>query len=114
GPTLSLHDALPIFPTLRDGTRIASEPLAGLTEDDLVRRMVGRDLDELYPKQEVRPGEVALSVRRLTREGVFTDVSFEVRRGEIVGLAGLVGAGRTEVARAVFGVDRWDAGEVEV
>jgi rhamnose transport system ATP-binding protein len=53
-------------------------------------------------------------VRRLTREGVFTDVSFEVRRGEIVGLAGLVGAGRTEVARAVFGIDRWDAGEVEV
>ncbi|MGW3461378.1 sugar ABC transporter ATP-binding protein [Streptomyces olivaceoviridis] len=100
--------------TLRDGAWIASEPLAGMTEDDLVRRMVGRDLAELYPKQQVQVGDVALSVRRLTREGVFTDVSFEVRRGEIVGLAGLVGAGRTEVARAVFGVDRWDAGEVEV
>src|SRR4051812_48293648 len=100
--------------TLRDGAWIASEPIDGMTEDDLVRRMVGRDLDELYPKQDVRPGEVALSVRRLTREGVFTDVSFEVRHGEIVGLAGLVGAGRTEVARAVFGIDRWDAGEVEV
>ncbi|MFE7709960.1 sugar ABC transporter ATP-binding protein [Streptomyces sp. NPDC057486] len=100
--------------TLRDGTWISSEPLAGLTEDDLVRRMVGRDLDELYPKQETETGEAALTVRRLTREGVFTDVSFEVRRGEIVGLAGLVGAGRSEVARAVFGVDRWDGGEVEV
>ncbi|MEV0494824.1 sugar ABC transporter ATP-binding protein [Streptomyces atratus] len=100
--------------TLRDGAWIASEPLAGLTEDDLVRRMVGRDLDELYPKQETETGEAALTVRRLTREGVFTDVSFEVRRGEIVGLAGLVGAGRSEVARAVFGVDRWDGGEVEV
>jgi len=100
--------------TLRDGALIASEPVAGLTEDDLVRRMVGRDLDELYPKQEAAIGDVALSVRRLTREGVFTDVSFEVRRGEIVGLAGLVGAGRSEVARAVFGVDRWDAGEVEI
>ncbi|MFC9678597.1 sugar ABC transporter ATP-binding protein [Streptomyces sp. NPDC056948] len=100
--------------TLRDGAWIASEPLDGMTEDDLVRRMVGRDLDELYPKQDVTPGEVALSVRRLTREGVFTDVSFEVRHGEIVGLAGLVGAGRTEVARAVFGIDRWDAGEVSV
>ncbi|MEV0323274.1 sugar ABC transporter ATP-binding protein [Streptomyces sp. NPDC050658] len=100
--------------TLRDGALIASEPLDGLTEDDLVRRMVGRDLDELYPKQEARVGEVALSVRRLTREGVFTDVSFDVRRGEIVGLAGLVGAGRSEVARAVFGVDRWDAGSVQV
>ncbi len=100
--------------TLRDGAWIASEPLDGMTEDDLVRRMVGRDLAELYPKQDVTPGEVALSVRRLTREGVFTDVSFDVRRGEIVGLAGLVGAGRTEVARAVFGIDRRDAGEVEV
>ncbi|GHH72024.1 hypothetical protein GCM10018793_08390 [Streptomyces sulfonofaciens] len=86
----------------------------GLTEDDLVRRMVGRDLDELYPKQDTPIGEVALDVRQLTREGVFTDVSFTVRHGEIVGLAGLVGAGRSEVARAVFGVDRWDAGSVHV
>ncbi|WP_326696004.1 sugar ABC transporter ATP-binding protein [Streptomyces sp. NBC_01754] len=100
--------------TLRDGAWISSEPLDGLTEDDLVRRMVGRDLDELYPKQTTEIGDVALTVRRLTREGVFTDVSFEVRRGEIVGLAGLVGAGRSEVARAVFGVDRFDGGEVEV
>ena len=100
--------------TLRDGAWIASEPVDGLTEDDLVRRMVGRDLDELYPKQDAEAGEVALSVQRLTREGVFTDISFDVRRGEIVGLAGLVGAGRSEVARAVFGVDRWDAGAVEV
>ncbi|MGD6748923.1 sugar ABC transporter ATP-binding protein [Streptomyces sp. BH105] len=100
--------------TLRDGAWVASEPVDGLTEDDLVRRMVGRDLDELYPKQDTELGEVALKVSRLTREGVFTDVSFEVRRGEIVGLAGLVGAGRSEVARAVFGVDRFDGGEVEV
>ncbi|MEU5366499.1 sugar ABC transporter ATP-binding protein [Streptomyces sp. NPDC005925] len=100
--------------TLRDGARIAGEPLDGMTEDDLVRRMVGRDLAELYPERAVTPGGVALSVRRLTREGVFTDVSFDVRRGEIVGLAGLVGAGRTEVARAVFGIDRHDAGEVTV
>ncbi|MFF0484913.1 sugar ABC transporter ATP-binding protein [Streptomyces sp. NPDC004435] len=100
--------------TLRDGAWIASEPLEGLGEDDLVRRMVGRDLDELYPKQKTRIGEVALSVQRLTREGVFTDVSFDVRRGEIVGLAGLVGAGRSEVARAVFGIDRFDGGKIEV
>ncbi|MFJ2921434.1 sugar ABC transporter ATP-binding protein [Streptomyces sp. NPDC087307] len=100
--------------TLRDGRLIASEPLAGLTADALVRRMVGRDLDDLYPKQDATVGEVALSVRRLTREGAFRDVSFEVRRGEIVALAGLVGAGRTEVAQAVFGVDRADAGEVRV
>ncbi|MDX3849992.1 sugar ABC transporter ATP-binding protein [Streptomyces sp. AK02-01A] len=99
---------------LRDGRLISSRPLAGLTEDDLVRGMVGRDLGELYPKQNAAVGETALSVRRLTREGVFRDVSFDVRRGEIVALAGLVGAGRSEVAQALFGVDRADAGEVEV
>ncbi|WP_149563611.1 sugar ABC transporter ATP-binding protein [Streptomyces cacaoi] len=100
--------------TLRDGQLVATEPLDGLTEDDLVRRMVGRDLDELYPKQSTQPGEPALTVRRLTREGVFHDVSFEVRSGEIVALAGLVGAGRSEVAQAVFGIDRPDAGEIRV
>jgi rhamnose transport system ATP-binding protein len=100
--------------TLRDGAWVASEPVAGLTESDLVERMVGRTLDELYPKQQTKVGAVALEVSRLTREGVFTDVSFSVRSGEIVGLAGLVGAGRSEVARAVFGVDRWDAGSVTV
>ncbi|MEV4286958.1 sugar ABC transporter ATP-binding protein [Nonomuraea bangladeshensis] len=100
--------------TLRDGALVATDPIGDLTPDDLVRRMVGRELESLFPKQDTTPGEVALSVRRLTREGVFTDVSFEVRRGEIVALAGLVGAGRSEVARAVFGIDRWDAGSVEV
>ncbi|MCK2221143.1 sugar ABC transporter ATP-binding protein [Actinomadura sp. ATCC 31491] len=100
--------------TLRDGALVASDPIAGLTPDDLVRRMVGRELAALFPKQDSTAGEVALRVRRLTREGVFTDVSFEVRHGEIVALAGLVGAGRSEVARAVFGIDRWDAGGVEV
>ncbi|GAA3241662.1 sugar ABC transporter ATP-binding protein [Nonomuraea helvata] len=99
---------------LRDGTYVASDLIADITPDDLVRRMVGRELDALFPKQETSRGEVALKVDRLTREGVFTDVSFEVRRGEIVALAGLVGAGRSEVARAVFGIDRWDAGSVEV
>ncbi|MEO3860201.1 sugar ABC transporter ATP-binding protein [Acrocarpospora sp. B8E8] len=100
--------------TLRDGGYVAGDLIADITPDDLVRRMVGRDLDALFPKQNAVPGEVALQVRRLTREGVFTDISFEVRRGEIVALAGLVGAGRSEVARAVFGIDRWDAGSVEI
>ncbi|TDE41541.1 sugar ABC transporter ATP-binding protein [Nonomuraea mesophila] len=100
--------------TLRDGAWIASEPVEGLTHDDLIRRMVGREVATLFPKEEAAVGEVALKVERLTREGVFTDVSFDVRRGEIVALAGLVGAGRSEVARAVFGIDRWDAGSVTV
>jgi rhamnose transport system ATP-binding protein len=109
-----IFDLCDTVTTLRDGTWIASEPVAGMTDDDLVRRMVGRELGALYPKQEAEIGEVALEVGRLTREGAFTDVSFQVRRGEIVALAGLVGAGRTEVARAVFGIDRWDAGTVSV
>ncbi|WP_432108561.1 sugar ABC transporter ATP-binding protein [Streptomyces sp. AA1529] len=100
--------------TLRDGEPVATEPLADLTEDALVRRMVGRDLGHLRPERQARSGEVALAVRGLSRAGVFRDVSFEVREGEIVALAGLVGAGRSEVAQAVFGVDRPDAGEVRV
>ena len=74
--------------------------------DELVRRMVGRELGQLFPKLEAEIGEPVLQVQRLTREGVFIDVSFEVRRGEIVALAGLVGAGRSEVARAIFGIDK--------
>jgi rhamnose transport system ATP-binding protein len=99
---------------LRDGQHVWTGPLAGETPDGLVRRMVGRELSALFPKQDTEPGEVLLSVRRLTREGVFTDVSFDVRAGEIVGLSGLVGAGRSEVARAIFGIDGVDAGEVTV
>jgi rhamnose transport system ATP-binding protein len=76
--------------------------------------MVGRQLESLFPKEEASIGDVALEVRGLTRRGVFSDVSFQVRRGEIVGLAGLVGAGRTEIARVLFGIDRADAGEVLV
>ena len=100
--------------TLRDGQLIDSEPVAGLSAEDLVRRMVGRDLRTLYPKSPAAIGDVRLRVDRLTREGVFTDVSFEVRSGEIVALAGLIGAGRSEVARAIFGIDRWDAGTVQL
>ena len=99
---------------MRDGTWVSSGPIAGYDTDLVVRQMVGRELGELYPRGEANLGDVALSVRGLTQPGVFRDVSFEVRRGEIVGLAGLVGAGRSEVARAVFGVDPRAGGEVRV
>jgi rhamnose transport system ATP-binding protein len=99
---------------LRDGEVTHDGPTAELTTDELVRRMVGRELGQLFPKQDVEAGAPLLRVERLTREGVFLDVSFEVRRGEIVALAGLVGAGRSEVARAIFGIDTPDAGHVEV
>ncbi|WP_211516999.1 sugar ABC transporter ATP-binding protein [Geodermatophilus africanus] len=99
---------------MRDGQWVATDDAADLTVDQVVRLMVGRDVSSLFPKQDVEPGEVVLSVRGLTRRGVFSDVSFDVRAGEIVALAGLVGAGRSEVVRAVFGVDAYDEGSVEV
>jgi rhamnose transport system ATP-binding protein len=80
----------------------------------MVKRMVGRELGALFPKQDAAIGEPVLKVHRLTREGVFFDISFDVRAGEIVALAGLVGAGRSEVARAIFGIDKPDVGHVEV
>ncbi len=98
---------------LRDGQLVLSRELNGLTADDLVRAMVGRDIVAREPEQQA-VGDVVLLVERLTREGFFTDVSFEVRAGEIVALAGLVGSGRSEVACSIFGIDRYDAGSVKV
>ncbi|WP_345376541.1 sugar ABC transporter ATP-binding protein [Frondihabitans cladoniiphilus] len=97
---------------MRDGAYIATHDADSITVDELVHEMVGRDISALFPKEEAEIGDVVLSVEGLSRAGVFSDISFEVRAGEIVGLAGLVGAGRTEVARAVFGVDRYDTGSV--
>ena len=100
---------------MRDGRHVLTSPLAGLVAADLVRAMVGRELAERPPEAGgATPGEPLLAVERLTREGIFTDISFTVRAGEIVALAGLVGSGRSEVARAVFGIDRYDAGSVTV
>jgi rhamnose transport system ATP-binding protein len=99
---------------MRDGRQVLSRELAGLTADDLVRAMVGRQLADHTAGAHGTPGQQVLRVERLTREGVFTDISFDVREGEIVALAGLVGSGRSEVARAVFGIDRYDAGSVTV
>ncbi|MEA2247941.1 MAG: rhamnose transport system ATP-binding protein [Solirubrobacteraceae bacterium] len=99
---------------MRDGAVVHDARIADMTPDEMVRRMVGRDLSALFPKQDAAIGEPVLKVHRLTREGVFFDISFEVRAGEIVALAGLVGAGRSEVARAIFGIDKADAGHVDM
>ncbi|MGV9310070.1 MULTISPECIES: sugar ABC transporter ATP-binding protein [unclassified Nonomuraea] len=98
---------------LRDGRSVAEVP-ADTPQDELVRLMVGRPIDQQYPREAEPPGRPLLKVEGLTRRGAFEDVSFEVRAGEVVGLAGLVGAGRTELARAIFGADRYDEGEVTV
>jgi rhamnose transport system ATP-binding protein len=97
---------------MRDGAYISTDAITDVTEDEIVRRMVGRDVTELFPKQAAEIGDVVLDVKNLTSPGVFTDVSFTVRSGEIVGLAGLVGAGRSEIARAIFGVDPYTTGSV--
>jgi rhamnose transport system ATP-binding protein len=97
---------------MRDGSWVLTSRAADLSSDDLVRAMVGRDLVERESLAASKIGEPVLQVDHLTREGFFVDISFEVRAGEIVALAGLVGAGRSEVACSVFGIDRYDAGTV--
>ena len=95
---------------LRDGALVGTTARADVTPDAVVRMMVGRELGKDYPERATSPGEPILRVEGLTREPRFRKVSFELRAGEILGVAGLVGAGRTEVARAIFGIDRLQSG----
>ena len=97
---------------LRDGKAIATTAVQEATEDKLIQWMVGRELERIFPTRSNSPGEEMLSVSDLTKKGVIQDVSFSVRRGEIVGLSGLVGAGRTAVANAIFGAMKIDRGEI--
>jgi rhamnose transport system ATP-binding protein len=97
---------------MRDGHYIGTHETGDVTVADIVREMVGRDIEALFPKQDAVIGDVVLDVSGLGRAGVFSDVDLVVRSGEIVGLSGLVGAGRTEIARAIFGIDRYDTGTV--
>ena len=99
---------------MRDGAHVITAPTSTFTSDDIIRHMVGRELTALFPKGDAEIGEVILDVRHLTREGAFRDVSFQLRRGEILGFSGLIGAGRTEVARVLFGIDRADVGEIRI
>ena len=98
----------------RDGRYIATHRAKDINRDILIKEMVGRDLDAMFPKEIVPIGDVALSVKNLALEGVFHDVSFDLRKGEILGLAGLVGAGRTNVAETIFGVTPATSGEIFV
>ncbi|MGZ2482459.1 ribose transport system ATP-binding protein [Rhizobium pisi] len=99
---------------LRDGTVIHNGPSNGLTTDDLIRSMVGREVGDVFPKRTPRIGEEALSARGISTSALLKDVSIHVRKGEIVGLFGLAGAGRTELLRAIYGADPRDAGEVSI
>ncbi|MCA9885550.1 MAG: sugar ABC transporter ATP-binding protein [Anaerolineae bacterium] len=97
---------------LRDGQYVDTKPVADVTEQSLITMMVGRTIDNLFPKQEPNIGDVVLEVRNLVREPHTRDVSFKVRSGEIVGMAGLVGSGRSETAQVIFGVYPAQSGEV--
>jgi len=97
---------------MRDGEYIATSKISDTNVDEIVRRMVGRDVTTLFPKEEAVIGDDVLVVSGLNEAGVFHDVSFTVKAGEIVALAGLVGAGRSEIARAIFGVDPYSSGSV--
>ena len=108
---LEIGDRLTV---LRDGKSIKSLPVKGLTVDDMVELMVGRDVSEQFPRIPCTPGGAVLEVRGLTRAGVLHEVSFEARAGEIVCFYGLMGAGRTELMRAIFGADKYDGGQVLV
>ncbi len=99
---------------LRDGHYVGTQDLHEITEDDLIQMMVGRTLDDLFPKEDAKITDVVLKVDNLEKEGLFHNISFELHRGEILGLAGLVGARRTEVARAIFGVEPADGGTIQI
>ncbi len=105
----TIADDVSIF---RDGRYIATHPAKDLTRDQVIQMMVGREITQMFPKETVPIGEVVLSVKNLGLDGVFQDVSFDLRKGEILGLAGLVGSGRTNVAETIFGVTPATAGEI--
>ncbi len=102
------------FSVFRDGKYIGTHASTDVTRDDIIRMMVGREITQMFPKEEVPIGDVVLSVKNLTLNGVFHDVSFDVRAGEILGVAGLVGSGRSNVAETVFGVTPASSGTVEI
>jgi inositol transport system ATP-binding protein len=104
-----IADDITVF---RDGTVVESHPASEMTMDQVISLMVGRKMDNVYPKEILQIGEKLLEVKDLYSEGVFKNINFNARKGEIVGFAGLVGAGRTEVMRALFGLDHYNSGEV--
>ena len=99
---------------LRGGVRVCTEPASQLDVPRMIEHMLGRPADELFPPRNERIGEPLLRVRDLHREGAFSDISFDVRAGEVVGFSGLIGAGRSEVMRALYGAEPADGGTVEI
>jgi rhamnose transport system ATP-binding protein len=99
---------------MRDGATVGSDEIKNVSEAQIIKMMVGREVSELFPKQPPKLGDVVLKVENLASSGQFAGINFEVRKGEIFGLAGLVGSGRSEIVRAIFGVDQYDTGSVSL
>ena len=97
---------------LRDGQFIATKNTADLDKNSLIALMVGREIEELFTTKSLAKDEIVLKVKNLHKKGKFSDINFEVHAGEVLGIAGLMGAGRTEIARAIFGLDSFDSGEI--
>jgi inositol transport system ATP-binding protein len=106
-----IADEVSVF---RDGRFVGEHSAANVTRDDIIRMMVGRDITQMFPKLTVPIGDVVLSVKNLTLEGRFRDISFDLRKGEILGLAGLVGSGRSNVAETIFGVTPATSGTIAI
>ncbi|MBP1886249.1 sugar ABC transporter ATP-binding protein [Sinorhizobium mexicanum] len=102
------------FSVFRDGKYIGTHASSNVTRDDIIRMMVGREITQMFPKEEVPIGDVVLSVKNLTLDEVFREVSFDVRAGEILGVAGLVGSGRSNVAETLFGVTPASSGMIAI
>jgi rhamnose transport system ATP-binding protein len=105
----SVCDAYTVF---RDGRYIDSGRISNSSIDEIVKMMVGRSLDKMFPKKKAVITDTILEIKNLSRSGIFKDISFSLKKGEILGFFGLVGAGRTEVMRVLFGIDRKDSGEI--
>jgi len=103
-----------IITVLKDGKKIDTMPVCKVTENDLVTKMVGREIKDMYSIEHSKSGDVVLEVKNLTKKGIFEDISFTLHKGEILGFFGLVGSGRTDILRAVFGADSFDSGEVYI
>lgn len=99
---------------LRDGQYVATGEVNDVNEDILIKWMVGRELKDIFSREKAKLGRVVLEVKNLTKKGVFNNISFSVREGEVLGLSGLMGAGRTEIVRCIFGIDSFDEGEIMI
>lgn len=97
---------------MRDGKHVITAPIEEMTEEMLICYMVDRELNNIYDREHLPAGKVALEVRNLTRKGAFENVSFKLREGEVLGFSGLIGAGRSEIMRCIFGLDKPDSGEI--